>query len=141
LILQGEPDMPWVRLCTQLLYGYLLREGVKIYEYKERPFHGKLALADRHWATLGSSNLDPLSLSLNLEANVIIDDEAFNQTLFKHLEGLIRDHGEPISIQLVRRRYWWRMPLVFLSFHFLRHYPVARKRTRLNSSHVKNSDA
>lgn len=124
LILQGEPDMPWVRLCTQLLYGYLLREGVKIYEYKERPFHGKLALADRHWATLGSSNLDPLSLSLNLEANVIIDDEAFNQTLFKHLEGLIRDHGEPISMQLVRRRYWWRMPLVFLSFHFLRHYPV-----------------
>lgn len=124
LMLQGEPDMPWVRLCTQLLYGYLLREGVKIYEYKERPFHGKLALADRHWATLGSSNLDPLSLSLNLEANVIIDDEEFNRMLSDHLLKLIRDHGEPISMQVVRRSYWWRMPLIFLSFHFLRHYPV-----------------
>ena len=124
LILQGEPDMPWVRLCAQLLYGYLLREGVKIYEYKERPFHGKLALADRHWATLGSSNLDPLSLSLNLEANVMIDDEAFNQHLFKHLRTLVQEHGEPVSMQVVKRSYWWRMPLIFLSFHFLRHFPV-----------------
>ncbi|MGM8224943.1 cardiolipin synthase ClsB [Cellvibrio sp. ARAG 10.3] len=124
LILQGEPDMPWVRLCAQLLYGYLMREGVKIYEYNERPFHGKLALADRHWATLGSSNLDPLSLSLNLEANVVVDDEAFNQRLFNHLRTLIREHGEPVSMQVVKRRYWWRMPLIFLSFHFLRHFPA-----------------
>lgn len=124
LILQGMPDMAWVRLCSQLLYGYLLREGVVIYEYKERPFHGKVALADRRWSTLGSSNLDPLSLSLNLEANLIVDDEAFNQALFDHLRKLVHDHGEPVSMQVVRRRYWWRMPLIFLSFHFLRHYPV-----------------
>ena len=124
LILQGEPDMPWVRLCAQLLYGYLLREGVKIYEYKERPFHGKLALADRNWATLGSSNLDPLSLSLNLEANVMIDDETFNQQLFEHLHTLALEHGEPVSMHVVKRSYWWRMPLIFLSFHFLRHFPV-----------------
>ena len=43
---------------------------------------------DDHWATVGSSNLDPLSLSLNLEANLIIHDRQFNQTLRDNLQGL-----------------------------------------------------
>lgn len=51
-----------------------------MYEYRRRPLHGKVALMDDHWATVGSSNLDPLSLSLNLEANIIIHDRAFNQS-------------------------------------------------------------
>jgi cardiolipin synthase len=124
LILQGQPDMPWVRLCSQMLYGYLMREGVKIYEYKQRAFHGKLAVADDRWVTVGSSNLDPLSLSLNLEANLIIDDAGFNQQVRSHLRALAQLHCEPVSMQVVRRSYWWRMPLIFLSFHFLRHFPA-----------------
>ena len=55
-----------------MLYDHLLRAGVQIYEYCERPLHGKVAVIDDDWATVGSSNLDPLSLSLNLEANVMI---------------------------------------------------------------------
>src|SRR5690606_13315893 len=70
LILQGQPDMPWVRLLSSLLYGYLVNGGVTIYEYCKRPLHGKVALVDDHWVTVGSSNLDPLSLALNLEANL-----------------------------------------------------------------------
>ena len=62
---------------------------MQIYEYRRRPLHGKVALADDHWATIGSSNLDPLSLSLNLEANLIIHDRVFNQTLRDNLNGLI----------------------------------------------------
>ncbi len=52
-----------------------------MYEYCDRPLHGKVALVDREWATVGSSNLDPLSLYLNLEANVLIKDRAFNADL------------------------------------------------------------
>ena len=62
-----------------MLYHHLLHAGVRIYEYCERPLHGKVALVDDEWSTVGSSNLDPLSLSLNLEANVIMRDRAFNQ--------------------------------------------------------------
>ena len=52
-----------------------------IHEYCERPLHGKVAVVDDEWATVGSSNLDPLSLSLNLEANVIMRDRAFADCL------------------------------------------------------------
>src|SRR5690606_21505508 len=46
LILQGQPDMPWVSACSRLLYNYLIKEGVKIFEYCERPLHGKVAVID-----------------------------------------------------------------------------------------------
>lgn len=89
LIIQGEPDMPIVRVGARLLYNYLVKGGVQVFEYRRRPLHGKVALMDDHWATVGSSNLDPLSLSLNLEANVIIHDRHFNQTLRDNLNGII----------------------------------------------------
>src|SRR5690606_13045092 len=75
LILQGEPDMPIAQLAARTLYDYLMSAGVTIYEYCERPLHGKVACVDDEWATVGSSNLDPLSLALNLEANVIVREE------------------------------------------------------------------
>ena len=59
LILQGQPDMPIVRTAASLLYDHLLRAGVRIYEYCDRPLHGKVALVDDNWSTVGSSNLDP----------------------------------------------------------------------------------
>jgi cardiolipin synthase len=123
LILQGQPDMAWVTALSRLLYNYLLRAGVKIYEYRKRPLHGKVALMDDKWVTIGSSNLDPLSLSLNLEANVIIENEDFNKLLGDHLEKLIAEDCEELTLKVALRGYWWRLPLVFLSFHFLRTFP------------------
>ena len=124
LILQGQPDMRWVWVLGRLLYDYLLRDGVQIYEYCEKPLHGKVALADREWSTVGSSNLDPLSLSLNLEANLFIRDPTFNQRLFAHLSELAETRCKPVTRQVLRRGYWWRAPLMFLGFHAARHFPA-----------------
>ena len=90
LILQGEPDMPIVKTAASMLYHHLLHAGVRIYEYCERPLHGKVALMDDRWSTVGSSNLDPLSLSLNLEANVVVRDAAFNALLYERLDHLMQ---------------------------------------------------
>ncbi|KTC43909.1 MAG: cardiolipin synthase ClsB [Pseudomonas sp.] len=124
LILQGQPDMPWARGFSRLLYNYLLRDGVTIHEYVQRPLHGKVALADDDWATVGSSNLDPLSLSLNLEANLVIRDAGFNQLLHQHLDTLVARHCRQVNPQRLLRGQWWRGPVIFLYFHFLRHFPA-----------------
>ena len=124
LILQGEPDMPWARNCSTFLYSYLLRAGVVIHEYCERPLHGKVALMDSEWVTIGSSNLDPLSLSLNLEGNLFLRDQKLNQQLYEHLMALSRQHCDQITVDRTARGLWWRAPLTFLSFHFLRHFPA-----------------
>lgn len=123
LILQGEPDMPIVKTAASLLYHHLLSSGVRIYEYCERPLHGKVAISDDEWSTVGSSNLDPLSLSLNLEANVIIRDRQFNQHLSERLDHLMRHSCKQIAAKDLRESNWWRVVRSFFVFHLLRRYP------------------
>ncbi len=124
LILQGEPDMPIVKLAARILYNYLLGAGVRIHEYCERPLHGKVALADDEWSTVGSSNLDPLSLSLNLEANLFIWDKRFNQHLRERLQYLIQHHCQHVKEPEAGHRLAWRLGLSVLVFHVLRRFPA-----------------
>lgn len=124
LILQGEPDMPIVRTAASLLYHYLIDAGVHIHEYTERPLHGKVATSDRQWATVGSSNLDPLSLSLNLEANVIVRDAGFNRQLRDRLDHLMAHACREITDEGLEEPRWWRVLRSVLVFHVLRRYPA-----------------
>lgn len=124
LILQGEPDMPIAKFAARMLYNYLMNDGVEIHEYCLRPLHGKVALADYEWSTLGSSNLDPLSLSLNLEANLVIRDHAFNRQLHENLDQLLQRDCRRIPLERMVRGNWWRAPLAFFIFHFLRYFPT-----------------
>ena len=124
LILQGQPDMPIVKTAAGLLYDHLLRAGVHIYEYCDRPLHGKVALVDDEWSTVGSSNLDPLSLSLNLEANVIIRDREFNATLYKRMAHLM-DNGCK-QVEPAPKSRWDGLRLVrsYCVFHLMRWFPA-----------------
>lgn len=123
LVLQGEPDMPIVKTAASMLYHRLLGAGVRVYEYCERPFHGKVALMDDEWSTVGSSNLDPLSLALNLEANVIIRDHAFNHRLYERLLALMRHSCKQVTLEETRELTRWEMVRSFFAFHFTRRYP------------------
>ncbi|ADV28527.1 phospholipase D/Transphosphatidylase [Pseudoxanthomonas suwonensis 11-1] len=122
LILQGEPDMPSVMMAARTLYRQLIGDGVCIREYCTRPFHGKVAVVDDEWATVGSSNLDPLSLSLNLEANLVVRDRGFNGELSASLEQLWMDHCEEVTLEGLDQRPRWPVPQVLL-YHVLRKFP------------------
>ncbi|RTZ47912.1 cardiolipin synthase ClsB [Candidimonas sp. SYP-B2681] len=124
LILQGEPDMAIARFVATMLYDYLLSAGVQIFEYCERPFHGKVATVDGMWSTVGSSNLDPLSLALNLEANVVVHDSAFTAHLQHRLDALIQDHCQLMKRLTPPRRKIQRVFVGVFVFHFLRRFPA-----------------
>ncbi|OYU07997.1 MAG: cardiolipin synthase B [Pseudomonas sp. PGPPP1] len=124
LIMQGQPDVLLAKLAARMLYDYLLKDGVVIHEYCQRPLHGKVALVDDEWSTVGSSNLDPLSLSLNLEANVLIRDRAFNQQLYERLDILANTHCQTMPENRKPRLWLWRLTVGFLVFHVMRHFPA-----------------
>ena len=124
LIVQGEPDMPIVKVGAELLYNWLVDAGVEVYEYIRRPLHGKVAVKDQQWATVGSSNLDPLSLSLNLEANLMIHDREFNQQLRSNLERLMQQDCQRVEESQLPPRSWWQLSKSVVVFHFLRHFPA-----------------
>ena len=84
-----------------MLYDELLAHGVRIYEYTPAFLHAKVAVVDARWATVGSSNIDPLSLLLNLEANAVVQDEAFAQLLQQRLDAAFAEsreiHAPPLA--------------------------------------------
>jgi cardiolipin synthase A/B len=123
LILQGPPDMAFVKTAASMLYYHLLRAGVRIYEYCERPLHGKVAVMDDEWCTVGSSNLDPMSLLFNLEANVVIRDRDFTNTLASNLDKLVRTACSEITLESVGELKGWSWVQSFLAYHFTRRYP------------------
>jgi cardiolipin synthase len=85
ILLQGRYEYFMQYYAARPIYGALLAAGVELHEYAPSFLHAKVAVIDGHWATVGSSNLDPLSLLLAREANVIVEDEDFAQQLRGHL--------------------------------------------------------
>ncbi|MES2684388.1 MAG: cardiolipin synthase ClsB [Pseudomonadota bacterium] len=128
LILQGNPDMPLVRFITRTLYLRLARAGVEIHEYCERPMHAKVAVIDGEWATVGSSNLDPLSLAFNLEANVFMADRTFAEQLSLKLDGLLENSCEKLDRQRLTDASWWGVLLGVIAYHVSRHFSNLARR-------------
>jgi cardiolipin synthase len=81
LLLQGKMDHRLAHYASRALFGSFLNAGIEVYEYHKSILHAKVAVIDNHWATVGSSNLDPFSLLLALEANIVVDDQDFAGTL------------------------------------------------------------
>lgn len=86
LLLQGKVDYRIAALAARALYDELLASGVRVFEYLPAFLHAKIGLVDDEWATVGSSNIDPLSLLLNLEANVVIRDAGFTEAMAAQFE-------------------------------------------------------
>ena len=97
LLLQGRIDHPLLHYASHALYGSFLAAGIEIHEYHKCLLHAKVAVIDEHWATVGSSNLDPFSLLLALEANVVIDDEGFAKELKCSLEQAMETGAQRID--------------------------------------------
>ena len=87
LLMQGKVDYRIAALAARALYDELQSHGVRIFEYTPAFLHAKVALVDDDWATVGSSNIDPLSLLLNLEANVVVRDPTFAQALASRFDA------------------------------------------------------
>jgi cardiolipin synthase len=77
IMLQGKTDHPLLRFATQAMYSLALEQGMRIFEYEKSFMHAKVAVIDGEWATVGSSNIDPFSLLLAKEANLVVRDRPF----------------------------------------------------------------
>jgi cardiolipin synthase A/B len=107
LLLQGRPDHLLVYYATHALYDSLIEAGIELFEYTAAHLHAKVALVDSEWATVGSSNIDPFSLWLSREANVVFHDAALIAILRASLESAITLHAHPINHEFTRRQPWY----------------------------------
>jgi cardiolipin synthase len=119
LLVQGHTDHPFFQAAARALYRDLLAAGVQLYEYQASELHAKVAVVDRRWATVGSSNIDPFSLLLAREANVVVDDAAFAQELQQRLARAL-DGAVALDAAGWRRRAWPRRMLSWLAYSGVR---------------------
>ena len=105
VLLQGKTDHPLLRYAAQTLYAALLKAGMRIYEYEKSFMHAKVAVIDRLWATVGSSNIDPFSLLLAKEANLAIDNALFAADLNRPLAEALRARAQELP-----RDHWQKIP-------------------------------
>jgi cardiolipin synthase len=86
LLISEKNDHPWLVPVVRSYYEQLLAAGVHIFEYSAGIHHAKIALADDHWAMVGSANLDYRSLRLNFEINLLFHSPERNAELARILE-------------------------------------------------------
>ena len=89
LILSGISDVPMARRASCHLYSKLLRYNIELYEWKKSVLHGKTAVIDSNWITIGSFNLNNLSSFASIEMNVAIESEEFAKDYLVHLNEII----------------------------------------------------
>jgi cardiolipin synthase len=119
LLLQGKSDHPLQHYASRALYRPLLRVGVRIFEYLPSVLHAKVAVFDQRVATVGSSNIDPLSLGLAREANVFIDDAAFAAELRSSLHDALENRAHPVARTYWRRLRWGLKVRIWLAYRFV----------------------
>jgi len=91
LLIPGAIDHNLVRQASRSEFGRLLKSGVEIYKYRPALLHAKTMVVDGLWATVGSTNLDHRSFSLNEELNVAIYDVDTAQRLERVFEDDLRN--------------------------------------------------
>ena len=106
IVVQGWSDHRIFQQASRVLYSALLDHGIEIYEYERSELHAKAAAIDGRWATVGSSNLDPISLFLAREANVAVFSDAFARELGDSIDHEIRHGARAVPRLLWKRRPW-----------------------------------
>ncbi len=119
VIVAGTTDVPAVRLASRAMYDAFLHAGVRIFEWKGRVLHAKTATVDGKWSTVGSSNLDTLSLRVNLELNAVIEDRAFAAAMERMFEEDLAS-CEEVTIEKWHARPLWERILGGIALLFRR---------------------
>jgi cardiolipin synthase len=115
LLVQGHTDHPWFQAAARALYRDLLAAGIEIHEHRASELHAKVAVVDHQWATVGSSNIDPFSLLLAREANLVVEDAGFARELRQRLQQAI---GQSAALEPAHwgRRPWPHRVLSWLAY-------------------------
>jgi cardiolipin synthase len=120
ILLQGRIEYRLFHYAAQALYGKLLGAGMRVFEYRSSFLHAKVAVIDQQWATVGSSNIDPFSLLLAKEANVVVRDTRFAEQLRRSLGQAMDDGATELHPQLWQQLPWHARCLRQISYNLVR---------------------
>jgi cardiolipin synthase len=75
ILVPSRNDHPWVSLLARRYYRRLLTNGVRIWEWQGEMMHAKTSVIDGRWLRVGSTDFNPLGVSINYELDAVIEDK------------------------------------------------------------------
>ncbi|MEP2667820.1 MAG: phospholipase D-like domain-containing protein [Cyclobacteriaceae bacterium] len=142
VIVAGISDVKIAKMAERFMYEWLLSNGIKIYEYNRTVLHGKLAICDDEWITLGSFNVNDISTYASVELNLDVKKPEFARELRRHLEQNVINHSTLITdsyranrTNALKRLLQWsafatiRTLIYFFTFYFKRIVRTEVKKT------------
>ena len=120
VLLQGRVEYLLLHYASKALYDALLGAGIHIFEYHLSFLHAKVAVIDGKWATVGSSNIDPFSLLLAREANIVVRDEGFAAGLRASLETAICGGAKELKREDWQRKPWLQRLASWMAYNLVR---------------------
>ena len=120
VLVQGESDVPAVAWAGRRLFDEHLRHGVRLFVWPGPVLHAKTVAIDGMWSSVGSYNMDHLSLLRNLEVNLHLLDERFTRELEDQFD---RDVSQSQELDLAEwRRRPWQDKLLEEAFYRARYW-------------------
>lgn len=120
IILAGISDVALVARATRFFYSFLLRHHIELHEWRHSVLHGKAAVIDGEWSTIGSFNLNHLSTYASIEMNVEIRSEEFAAVFSHHLYEVMSRCLAISRIKYENKNKWRNKFLNWLSFGLIR---------------------
>ena len=112
IILSANSDVMLFGKATTHLYTSLLKEGIHIYEWQNSVLHGKIAMVDEQWVTIGSFNLNYLSALSSIELNVEVMDTRLVNELKQHIQSIIQNGCKKIDYDIYQQENTWQKRFV-----------------------------
>lgn len=120
LLLQGRVEYLLLDFASHALYSSMLRQGIEIYEYHLSFMHSKVAVIDNKWAIIGSSNIDPFSLLLSREANIVVKDIGFAGELRQDLQKQIDQGASLVTADDWTQHHYFKRFISWLIYGLVR---------------------
>lgn len=131
VILAGISDIPFSKDAERFLYRWLLRQGIEIYEYQKTVLHGKMAVCDGEWMTIGSYNVNDLSAHASVELNLDVSNKHFATVVEKRLQKIMQEDCVQVTEEDYQKKmnvfrrihqrmsyYFFRLALFLFTFYF-----------------------
>jgi cardiolipin synthase len=104
LLVPGSSDVPALQPIVRAGYRSLIEAGIRVFEWNGAMLHAKTAVADGHWARVGSTNLNIASWATNWELDVVIEDRSFAEAMEAMYLADLANATEIVPGLLSRRR-------------------------------------
>lgn len=121
VIAAGVSDVKVAKNAERWLYDWLLRNGIELYEYQKNVLHGKMAVCDDQWVTVGSYNINNISAYASIELNLDVRDTSFAKKTRQTLQEIIEKDCERITFEKhLYTKNIFKQFIRWLSYQFVR---------------------